>query len=62
MKDALALAAAAVWFALNIALWVMRLPVLVQFVLSALLTVVFFAGFFVYLGSRDCRNSRLPER
>jgi hypothetical protein len=62
MRDALALAAAAVWFALNIVLWLMRLPDFQQFALSFLLAVVFFAGFFLYLGFRDRRNSRLPEK
>ena len=58
MKDALALAAAAIWFALNIGLWVMRLPDFAQFALSILLGIVFFAGFFLYLGHKDRRNSR----
>jgi hypothetical protein len=58
MKDTLALAAAAIWFALNIGLWAMRLPDVAQLVLSALLGVVFFAGFFLYLGHKDRQNSR----
>ncbi len=58
MRDVLALVAAAIWFALNIGLWVMRLPDLVQFAYSLLLGIVFFAGFFLYLGRKDRRNSR----
>ena len=58
MKDALALVAAAIWFALNIGLWIMQLPDLVQFAFSILLGIVFFAGFFLYLGHRDRRNLR----
>jgi hypothetical protein len=58
MRDALALVAAAVWFALNIGLWVARLPDLVQFAYSSLLGIAFFAGFFLYLGHKDRRNSR----
>jgi hypothetical protein len=56
MKDALALIAAAIWCALNIGLWVMRLPDLVQFAISSLLGIVFFAGFFLYLGHKDRRH------
>ncbi len=58
MRDVLALVAAAIWFALNIGLWVMRLPDLVQFAFSVLLGVVFFTGFFVYLGNKDRQNSQ----
>jgi len=58
MKDVFALAAAAIWFALNIGLWIMRLPDLVQFGVSALLGTVFFTGFFLYLGHRDRSGSR----
>ena len=53
MKDALAAAAAVIWFALNILLWVLRLPDLVQFVCSIVLGIVFFAGFFGYLAYRE---------
>jgi len=58
MRDVLALVAAAIWFALNIGLWVMRLPDLAQFAFSTLLGIVFFTGFFLYLGDKDRRNSR----
>jgi hypothetical protein len=58
MKDALALAVAAIWLALNIALWVMHLPDLVQFACSVVLGVAFFAGFFVYLGYGDRQNAK----
>jgi len=62
LRDVFALAAAAIWFALNIALWVMRLPDLAQFGWSVLLGMVFFAGFFLYLGHRDRRESRRPGK
>jgi len=58
MRDALALTAAAIWFALNIGLWAMRLPPLTQLALSALLGAVFFAAFFLYLGHKDRRRAR----
>lgn len=58
MMDAVALAAAAVWFALNIVLWVLRLPDLEQLGWSATLGVVFVAGFFWYLGYRERRTAK----
>jgi hypothetical protein len=58
MRDVLALVAAAIWFALNIGLWIMRLPDLVQFAYSILLGITFFAGFFLHLAHKDRRNSR----
>lgn len=56
MKDAFALAAAAIWFALHIGLWAMRLPALTQLALSVLLGAAFFAAFFLYLGHKDRRR------
>jgi len=61
MRDALALVAAAIWFALNIALWVLRLPDLVQFAWSVVLGIAFFAGFFLYLGHRDRQNAKRSD-
>jgi uncharacterized membrane protein len=60
MRDALAVIAAVIWFALNIVLWVMRLPDLLQFVCSLALGVVFFAGFFGYLAYREGSRSNRP--
>lgn len=53
LRDALAAAAAVVWFALNIVLWALRLPDLMQFTCSIALGIVFFAGFFGYLAYRE---------
>ena len=53
MKDALALTLAAIWFALNIALWATVPSKIVLFIWSIVLGAVFFAGFFGYLGYRD---------
>ena len=44
MRDALAAAAAVIWFALNIVLWILRLPDLVQFVCSIALASCFSPG------------------
>ena len=57
-KDVLALAASAIWFALNIVLWILRLPDLEQFGWSVVLGVVFVAGFFSYLGYRGRRKPK----
>lgn len=61
MRGALALIAAAIRFALNIGLSVMLLPDVVQFAISSLLGIAFFAGFLLYLGNKDRRNSRRPD-
>ncbi len=61
MRDALAATAAVIWFALNIILWILRLPDLVQFVCSIALGVVFFAGFFGYLAYRMRNRSDRSE-
>jgi len=61
MRDALAVLAAVIWFTLNIVLWIMHLPDLVQFVCSVALGVVFFAGFFGYLAYRECDRPDRPE-
>lgn len=52
MKDALALAAAAIWFALNIVLWVVVETALELFGWSVAMGTAYFAGFFGYLGYR----------
>jgi hypothetical protein len=56
MRDALAAVAC---FAINVGLWAMRLPDVVQFVCAAALGAVFRAGFFGYLAYRE-RNP--PDR
>ena len=53
MKDALALAAAAVWFALNIILWIVVETAVELLGWSLAMGAVYFAGFFSYLGYRD---------
>jgi len=57
MRDAFALAAAAIWCALNIGLWAMPLSQLTLFGLSVVSGAMFFAGFFLYLGRNDRRRS-----
>jgi hypothetical protein len=56
MKDALALTTAAVWFALNIVLWVVVETALELFGWSLAMGTVYFTGFFGYLGYRDTRR------
>jgi uncharacterized membrane protein len=58
MRDALAATAAVIWFALNIVVWILRLPDLVQFACSIALGIVFFSGFFGYLAYRERDRSR----
>ena len=53
-----ALAAATVWFALNIILWALRLPDLAQLAWSAALGILFYVGFFLYLGYWDRQRER----
>jgi hypothetical protein len=53
MQDALALAAAAIWFALNIVLWVVIETTEALFGWSVAMAAVYFAGFFGYLDYRD---------
>ncbi len=54
MKDALALAAAAAWFAFNIILWIVVESAIELFGWSLAMGAAYFAGFFGYLGYRDC--------
>jgi hypothetical protein len=56
VKDTLALAAAAVWFAVNIVLWILVEAAEALFGWSAAMGVVYFTGFFTYLGYRDRRQ------
>jgi hypothetical protein len=53
MSDTLALSAAAVWFALNIVLWVVVDTAIELFSWSVVMGAVYFSGFFGYLGYRD---------
>jgi uncharacterized PurR-regulated membrane protein YhhQ (DUF165 family) len=53
MQDALALTATAVWFAVNIILWVIVETALELFGWSVAMGAVYFTGFFGYLGYRD---------
>lgn len=53
LKDALALAAAAAWAAVNITLWIVVQSQIELFAYSAALAVVFIAGFFWYLSRRE---------
>jgi hypothetical protein len=53
VKDALALAAAAVWFAVNIVLWIVVEAAEALFAWSVAMGAVYFTGFFAYLGYRD---------
>jgi len=52
VKDVLALLAAAVWFALNITLWVVIETALELFGWSLGMGAIYVAGFFGYLGYR----------
>jgi hypothetical protein len=56
VKDTLALAAAAVWFSVNIVLWVVVETAMELFGWSVAMGVVYFTGFFGYLGYRDTRR------
>jgi hypothetical protein len=53
VKDALALTVAAVWFPVNIVLWIVVEAAEALFAWSAAMGVVYFTGFFAYLGYRD---------
>lgn len=53
VKDALAPAAATVWFALNIVLWIVVETAVVLFGWSLAMGAGYFTGFFGYLGYRD---------
>jgi hypothetical protein len=53
VKDALALAAAAVWFAVNIVLWIVVEAAEALFAWSVAMGAVYFTGFFAHLGYRD---------
>ena len=57
IKDALALAALAVWLALNVWLWAADISIESRFVRSLLLGVVGFAGFFGYVAYREREKS-----
>ena len=56
IKDALALAASAIWFGFNIVLWVVVETALELFGWSLAMGAVYFTGFFGYLGYRDTRR------
>lgn len=53
MQDAFALAAAAVWFALNIALWVAIEGTVALFGWSLGMAAAYLAGFFAFLSHRE---------
>lgn len=53
MRDALGLTAAAVWFALNIVLWVIIEGTIELFVWSLGMLAAYLAAFFAYLSHRE---------
>jgi hypothetical protein len=53
VKDALALAASAVWFAANVVLWVVVEEAIELFGWSVAMGAAYFVGFFAYLGHRE---------
>ena len=53
MRDAPALAATAVWFALNIVLWIVVETAIELLGWSVVMGAAYFAGFFGYLGYRE---------
>jgi len=61
MKDVLALAAAAAWFALNIVLWIVIEIAVELFGWSLAMGAAYFAGFFAYLGHHDRGAGGLPH-
>jgi hypothetical protein len=52
IRDGFALAAAAAWFASNIALWIVVETAIELFGWSLVMGAAYFAGFFAYLGYR----------
>jgi endonuclease YncB( thermonuclease family) len=62
LKDVVALIATALWFALNIALWMMVSSALGLFACSVVLGILFFSGFFGYLSYRDRHKSSRSDK
>lgn len=62
MQDVLALAAAAIWFAVSVFLWVTIEGTLELFGWSLGMGVAYLAGFFGYLGYRDRKAPIIKRR
>jgi hypothetical protein len=61
ISDVLALAASAVWFAVNVALWVVIEAAIELLLWSSALGAVYFVGFFGYRGYWDRKRAGRSE-